>query len=350
MPKPGAGEVETLLFALCLDPLSGWLRILADGSKITSRALRTAGRRRGFHCRRFGEVVQFAVMNRQANQFSRRQALATLGLLALGSLSGISAPARKKRGLALQLYTLRDPAKKDLAGTLKEARQMGWEYVQWSGMPDLPAEKIRAALDEAGLKAVASHAAMEPFETEFARHAAFWKTVGVTDVAASSMMSGCKENLQAWLRGARRLDKIGANLRTAGLRFSYHNHAFEFEKFPDDERTKHEILMASTRPENVNAELDLAWAYVAGQDPAALIRQYKGRCPLVHAKDVVRAKSGKQEFKPLGQGELNWAEIIAAGDEAGIEWYIYEQDNGQGSPFDYTRTSYEYLSNKLRAA
>ncbi len=64
--------------------------------------------------------------------------------------------------MALQLYTLRDPAKQDLAGTLKKVREMGWEYVQWSGMPNLPADKIRAELDAAGLKAIAAHVAIEP--------------------------------------------------------------------------------------------------------------------------------------------------------------------------------------------
>ena len=52
-------------------------------------------------------------------------------------------------GIALQLYTMREPAKTDLAGMLKRVREMGWEYVQWSGMPSLPAHQIRAALDAA---------------------------------------------------------------------------------------------------------------------------------------------------------------------------------------------------------
>jgi sugar phosphate isomerase/epimerase len=103
------------------------------------------------------------------------------------------------------------------------------------------------------------------------------------------------------------------------------------------------------RAGNLCAELDLAWAYVAGVDPAAYIRKFKGRCPVVHAKDVVKAKEGrKQAFKPLGQGELNWPDIFAAGDEAGIEWYVYEQDSGEGSPFDFTHASYEFLVKQMK--
>ena len=59
-------------------------------------------------------------------------------------------------------------------------------------------------------------------------------------------------------------------------------------------------------------------------------------------------KRKKQQFKPLGRGELNWPDIFAAGDEAGIEWYVYEQDSGEGSPFDYTQASYEFLVKHMK--
>jgi len=288
-------------------------------------------------------------MHSQPRRYSRREALELIGTAALAGPPLASAAATKKRAMALQLYTLREPAKKDLADTLKKVREMGWEYVQWSGMPSLPAEKIRAALGGAGLKAIAAHVGIEPFERDFDANVKFWKTVGVNDLAPGGMMNDCKASLKDWLNGARRLDSLGAKLRAVGLRLSYHNHSFEFEKFPDDDRQKIDILMETTQPGNLNAELDLAWAYVAGADPAACIRKYRGRCPVVHAKDVVRAKDGrKQQFKPLGQGELDWPGVFAAGDEAGIEWYVYEQDSGEGSPFDFTHASYEFLVKQMK--
>ena len=54
-------------------------------------------------------------------------------------------------------------------------------------------------------------------------------------------------------------------------------------------------------------------------------------------------KGGKVEFQPLGQGALKWKEIFAAGRESRIEWFVYQQDNGDGSPFDYARASHEFL-------
>ena len=74
--------------------------------------------------------------------------MGALGLLALSSQMAWAADdaGGTKPGIGLQLYTVRDAAKQDLEGTLKRAADMGWRYVQWSGMPVLPADKIRAAL------------------------------------------------------------------------------------------------------------------------------------------------------------------------------------------------------------
>jgi hypothetical protein len=33
--------------------------------------------------------------------------------------------------------------------------------------------------------------------------------------------------------------------------------------------------------------------------------------------------------------------------ESGVEWYVYEQDAGKGFPFDYARSSYEFLKKNV---
>jgi hypothetical protein len=56
---------------------------------------------------------------------TRREALGAMGALALASYSIFAAEPEKKARIALQLYTMRDPAKKDLADTLKKCADMG---------------------------------------------------------------------------------------------------------------------------------------------------------------------------------------------------------------------------------
>lgn len=255
----------------------------------------------------------------------------------------------RRPGIAMILYTVRDQARENLPDTLRRVRECGFEYVQWSGMPPMPAKAIRSALEEAGLRAIAAHTSVEPFEEDFEGQVAFWKTVGVRDVAPGGMMRDCQGDLESWLRGAARLDDLGAKLRKAGMRLSYHNHAYEFETFPGDPRCKLDILYEATDPRYVFAELDTCWIYAGGADPAACIRKYAGRCPVIHVKDMKaeRDESGRPRFTPLGQGVLDWPAILAAAKESGVEWYVYEQDTFEGEAFECIRASYEFLAQNL---
>lgn len=250
--------------------------------------------------------------------------------------------------IALQLYTLRDPAKKDLAGALKRAREIGFEFVQWSGMPDLTAEQIRAALDQAGLKAIAGHTDVERLEKDFEGSVKFWQTIGAKDIAPGGMMSDCTANLEAWKRGAARLDALGAKLNGVGMRLSYHNHAAELAKFPEDPRTKLDILYESTSPKNLYCEFDTAWLHEGGVDTVAYLRKYKDRCPVIHVKDVAKDSTRiRAKFCPLGKGVLPWDGIFAAAEEAHVEWYVYEQDNCEGDVFGSVRISYDFLRQNI---
>ena len=48
----------------------------------------------------------------------------------------------------------------------------------------------------------------------------------------------------------------------------------------------------------------------------------------------------------VGEGNLDWDEIIAACDEAGAKWALVEQDICQRDPFESIKMSYDYLKTK----
>ena len=249
-----------------------------------------------------------------------------------------------KPKIALQLFTLRNPAAEDLEGTLKRTRETGFEYVQWSGMPELSADEVRAALEKAGLKADSAHVDVPAFEQDFEEQVAYWKAVGATDVAPGGMMGDCRDSLDAWLRGAARLDQVGARLREQGMRLSYHNHDMEFGKFPEDDRCKLDILYEATSPDHLFAELDTAWVQVGGADPVEYIRKYAGRCPVIHVKDLAaERRDGRPWFTPLGRGILAWEDIFRAARDSAVEWLVYEQDTCEGDPIDDAAISYAFL-------
>lgn len=252
-------------------------------------------------------------------------------------------------GIALQLFTLRDAGAADLPGTLRRCREMGFDFVQWSGMPELTAAELRAVLDETGVKAVAGHDSIEAFEQDFDGRVAYWEALGTPDVAPGGMMGDCQGSLDAWFAGCARINTIGQRLAQAGMRLSYHNHAFELETFEGDPRAKLDILYEETDPEALFAELDTAWLHIGGVDPAEYIRKYAFRCPVIHVKDVAAEprEDGGPQFTALGDGVLDWDGIFDACEEAGVEWCIYEQDNTAGDIFEDAAKSYAFLEERV---
>ena len=152
----------------------------------------------------------------------------------------------------------------------------------------------------------------------------------------------------AWIDAARRktLDdykrvgeaftRVGAQARAAGLRFAYHNHAFEFA--PLEGRVPYDVLLESTDPAMVEFELDLYWITDGGGDPLAYFRRWPGRFPLVHIKD--KAADGK--MVDVGAGGIDWKAILHQRKEAGIRHAFVEHDDPP-DPFASVGASYAYL-------
>lgn len=62
----------------------------------------------------------------------------------------------KKLNIGLQLFTLRDETAADFRGTLRKVAELGYEGVEFAGYGDIPAEEMKALLDELGLKVLAA--------------------------------------------------------------------------------------------------------------------------------------------------------------------------------------------------
>ena len=66
------------------------------------------------------------------------------------------------------------------------------------------------------------------------------------------------------------------------------------------------------------------------------------RCLLVHLKDM--SEGGERKFAPVGEGILDFAQILKASRDAGVKWGIVEQDSTYDvPPLDAVRRSFENL-------
>jgi sugar phosphate isomerase/epimerase len=238
--------------------------------------------------------------------------------------------------VAVQLYTLRHRLEQDLEGTLAQLAEAGGHEVELAGLYGRSAAEMRAALDAAGLVAIAAHVRLEDFEgfMDDAR-ALGVQTLVVPWVQPPETAAAADETVE-------RLVAASELASGAGLGFAYHNHDFEFRAL-DDGSDLWSRIGAAGLPQ----EPDVGWLLVAGRDPVAAIGELAGRCPLVHAKDVRHKADGTWEDVIAGDGDIDWPAIVTAADAAGATRIVVELDNPSEHPIDDVALSLATLRDAL---
>ncbi len=253
--------------------------------------------------------------------------------------------------IAAQLYTVRDHTRtaRDFAETLAKISALGYRAVQISGVgamagdaPEVSAADARRMLDDSGLRCIATHRAWEALRDQTAQEIEFHQTLGCDFAAIGSLPGEYQahgaEGYAAFVRDAA---PVIARLKAAGIRFGYHNHAFEFARAEGSAKTLFETFVAQGGPDFC-LEIDVYWAAHAGWNPERLIEQCRGRVPVIHVKDKEIVGS-EAVMAPVGEGNLDWAHLLPACAAAGVEWYAVEQDDCRRDPFDCLRSSFEFL-------
>ena len=243
----------------------------------------------------------------------------------------------KTEQIALQLYTVRTFAQRDLLGTLRKVAAMGYGAVELAGLHGLAAAKVRQTLDELEVRAVSAHVSVAQLEADRGAVIAEMQTLGCDFVVIPWVPVELRGSAAAVRRLATSMNGWAAQLREAGLRMAYHHHDFEFA--PLDGSTMWDLLTSTLDPALVGLEIDVYWAARGGHDPAALIARYASSLPLLHLKDL--AHGGTADL-PAGEGALDWGAILAAARAAGVAWYIVEQDNPV-DPLDDVRRARELM-------
>jgi len=243
--------------------------------------------------------------------------------------------------IAAQLYTLREftqtPAA--IAETFRKVRAIGYEAVQLSGLGPIDPAELKRIADDNGLTICATHIAYEQMrddlDTVVAEHQ-LWEC----EYVGIGGLPGEYRTAEGYARFAQEASGVARRLKEHGLTFVYHNHSFELERFGG--RTGLQILYEESDPAVFTSEIDTYWIQHGGGDPAWWICSLKGRAHVVHLKDMA-IQGGTQLFAEVGEGNLNWPAILAACREAGVRWYIVEQDVCQRDPFESLAISLQNL-------
>ncbi|MCL4858668.1 MAG: sugar phosphate isomerase/epimerase [Caldilineaceae bacterium] len=246
--------------------------------------------------------------------------------------------------IAVQLYTLRN-VQMPFDQLLGEVAAIGYAGVETTSNHGCTADEMNALLEKHGLRIASAHVGLPVFESDFAGVVTFNKAVGNDTLVVPWVPEALRApDAAGWQALGRTLADLAKRVNDAGLRLLYHNHAFEMAEI--DGRLAIDWLL-DTAP-SVGFEIDLAWVQRGGQDGVAMLKQYAGRCPRIHCKDLAPEGENQDEmgFADVGHGLLDWAALLPAAKAGGAEWYVVEHDLPK-EPLTSIRRSYEFLSKKL---
>lgn len=245
--------------------------------------------------------------------------------------------------IAAQMYTVRDAAAQDFRGALRRVAELGFSAVELAGTFGLTAAEVSQTLNELGLKCISAHVPLPNLRQNLAREIDYYLAVGAKFLICPWLPPDERGDEAGYRALAAELNRIGEVSQTRGLPLCYHHHDFELVQF----NGKHalDILLTESDPANVQLEADTYWLKFGGVDPAAYIRRWSGRVPLIHLKDMTTTQP--PTFAEVGTGLLDWPSIFAAATAVGTQCYIVEQDTCPGNPFESLKLSISNLGKLL---
>lgn len=267
----------------------------------------------------------------------RRAFIGTVGAAALAA-HRLPPPASRLNKIGVQLYTVREAMARDVERTLAQVAAIGFQEVEFAGYFGKTPAAMRAILDRHGLAAPSAHIPIELLGRNWAAALEEAHTLGHRYLCVAWIPAERRRTLDGYKRVAELFTRAGEESHAHGIRFAYHNHAYEFA--PLEGRVPLEVLIAETDPAHVWFEMDLYWIIKGGGDPLAYFDHYPHRFPLVHVKDS--AGPPEHRMVDVGAGSIDWARLFAQRGRAGIRHYFVEHDEPP-DPFASIRTSYEYL-------
>ena len=252
----------------------------------------------------------------------------------LASFSALTARAESFKGpLGLQLYSLRAQFAKDVPGTMKEVRSLGFKLAELAGTYGLTPEQFKKDLDAAGLRAVSGHFPYERFRDDPEGVAREAKTLGMRYAGVAWIPHQGEFDEKTCREAIRVFNHAGEVLAKQGIQFFYHQHGYEFR--PYGQGTLLDLMMAETNPKNVAYEMDIFWVRFPGQDPAQWLEKYPNRWQLIHLKDMRKGvKTGEltghtdvRNDVALGTGQLDLPAILRAAKKVGVKFYFIEDES-----------------------
>jgi sugar phosphate isomerase/epimerase len=272
--------------------------------------------------------------------------------------------------IGLQLYSVRQSLARDPWGTLGSLAEAGFTRLEAANHDarndpgvgfGVDATELRTRLADLGMSIVGCH--VNPLDLDILPRALDYQAeLGNTQI-------GCDIEFYPYgdrdfvFRRAEVFNEVGRLAAERGMRFYYHNHFQEFQRFGDD--TVYDLVLDNTDPALVKLEMDTYWMYRGGQDPVEWMRKCADRVVLLHQKDfpadapqplnlfdgvvspteditsaVFQERKDPRCFVEIGTGVLPIQDIVdTAAGLPGFDMMLLEQDHTAMDEIDSVRTS-----------
>ena len=256
--------------------------------------------------------------------------LVLLAMVAIPSC-GPKEAAPVKKDMCVQMYSARSILNHDnYADILKEISAMGYTAVEaasydgengliYGDTPEVFKEKVEAA----GMKALSAHVSRGLSREELDNHdltaALEWwdKCIDVHKRAGMEYLVtpaiGGQRDLKDLQVYCDYLNEVGRRCKEAGLKYGYHNHAYEFEKVEGE--VMYDYMLQHTDPELVFYQMDVYWTVIGKASPVAYFKKYPGRFRMLHIKD---------EWEVGQSGMVGFDAIFKNAELAGLENFVVE--------------------------
>ena len=241
---------------------------------------------------------------------------------------------------AIQRYTLRHhiQSPEDMLEVLGKVKEMGFDGVEFAGFAGVPAEALKARLDELGLVCVGAHMGLGDFTPEnLPETLKTANTLGMTCVGIGGADTSTETSLSHVLEVMGAAHEIAAK---EGIHVYFHNHTEEFKAplFATKPGTIFDRLKAVC-----DMQVDTYWSFVAGQDNRKLIAENRDKIVLLHIKDGIG-----HETMALGEGDNDLAAVVETAKATGFEWLILENDDPKPTGLEDAARSMAWLNANAR--
>lgn len=252
-------------------------------------------------------------------------------LMPYSCMSSTSNPGK----MGLQLYTVRDAMERNVLGTLKALKAMGYTNFESYGYDansktyyGMSPEVFKNELKSLDLNSNSGHYGFADY---------MWSSKDELIAYTDSCIEGASrlgDEFIVWpivreedrtpdgfKRLVEQLSIIGERAFAAGMGFAYHNFGYEFAQY--EQFMPYKYIIEQTDPAHVQLEVDFYWvARAVIFTPKEVIELAPGRFPLWHIKDMDKVT---QDYTELGNGSIDYENLMPDPARAGLKYHYIEQ-------------------------